>query len=68
MKSESELLYYFKPYIFFIAGFMCGQLEHPIKWISVVLFLSASLTIEWWRYSNRNTNYQEIEIKGIADT
>ncbi len=62
---DSELLYHFRPYILFVAGFMCGQLEHPIKWISITLFFLASMTIEWWRYSNRNIDYQEIEIKGV---
>ena len=59
------LFYHFKPYLIFALGFLCGSLDHPIKWVSVVLLLSASILIEYMRYLYRHFDYEEIEIKGI---
>ena len=58
---HNELFYYFKPYIIFALGFICGTLDHPIKWVSVVMLIWASLLIEWWRYKNRAVTHIYLE-------
>ena len=63
---QSPLFYWFKPYIFFSIGFLCGGLDHPVKWVAVVMFISASLLIEWWRYKARDIDFEYIEITDIA--
>ena len=57
-----SFIYWFKPYIFFIAGFLSGQLDHPVKWISILSFICASMLIEYWRYKSRDFDYEEIEL------
>jgi len=58
---QSELIYHFKPYMIFVLGFCCGHLDHPIKWISVVMLLGASLLIEWWRFKSNSIVHAIIE-------
>lgn len=48
-----QLYYELKPFIFYAVGFACGHLDHPIKWISVMMFILASIMIIKWRYSAR---------------
>lgn len=60
-----DLFYHFKPYLIFALGFYCGTLDHPIKWMSVIMLIGASLTIEYMRYAYRKFDYYEIELKGL---
>jgi len=61
-----SLIYWFKPYIFFICGFVVGHhLDHPTKWISVLCFILASIAIEYMRYMYREFDYERIEIKDV---
>jgi len=48
-----SLFYWYKPYIFYTLGFVCTGLDHPVKWISVILFFLASLYISFSRYQNQ---------------
>ena len=49
-----NLLYELKAYIFAVAGILTAiSLNHPIKWLSVILFISASLLILELRHEYR---------------
>lgn len=49
-----ESLYYeLKPILYFGVGFWCSTLDHPAKWISVAMFVGASVTISYWRRKYR---------------
>ena len=58
----NSIIYEFKPYLFFVFGFLSGQLEHPVKWLAVIAFITASMIIEYWRYQARRVDFEEIEI------
>jgi len=49
-----DLFYELKPLIFLIVGFYCATLDHPVKWLSFVMFVTASFIITKWRLRHRN--------------
>lgn len=51
--SMERLLYEIRPFLLYALGFLSGQLDHPIKWVSVVLFILTSIFIIQMRYVNR---------------
>ena len=65
------LLYEFKPFFMFALGFLCGNLEHPIKWLSLVILVSIAIYFETKRYFYRKDwsyfKFEKIEIKGIKE-
>ena len=48
-----NLLYELRPFLLYALEFISGQLDHPVKWLSVAMFIIASLMITRWRYVNR---------------
>jgi len=49
-----QLVYEFKAFIFAIAGILSAiLLNHPVKWVSVLFFMFASLLILELRYEHR---------------
>lgn len=50
---KSSFLYEIKPYALFVLGFISGNLDHPVKWVSVLCLIAASIIIAIWRFKAR---------------
>lgn len=48
-----QILYEFRPFLLYAFGFLSGQLDHPVKWVSVILFILTSIFILQMRYVSR---------------
>jgi len=53
MGALEQLQYELRPIIYFVIGFWTAHLDHPIKWISVTIFIVVSILIIIWRRKAR---------------